>query len=39
MPEMFGEALDAYLDAHATPLEPLLQENHEETYPPSPPRR
>src|SRR5206468_6655287 len=30
--EMFSEALDAYLDAHATPLEPLLQENQEETY-------
>ena len=29
---MFSEALDAYLDAHATPLEPLLQENYEETY-------
>jgi predicted O-methyltransferase YrrM len=24
--------LDGYLDAQATPLEPLLQENHEETY-------
>jgi predicted O-methyltransferase YrrM len=24
--------LDAYLDAHATPLEPLLQENYEATY-------
>jgi predicted O-methyltransferase YrrM len=24
--------LDAYIDAHATPLEPLLQENHEATY-------
>jgi caffeoyl-CoA O-methyltransferase len=32
MPEAFGEALDAYLDAHATPLEALLQENHAETY-------
>ena len=32
MTAMFSEALDAYLDAHATPLEPLLQENHEETY-------
>ena len=29
---MFSEALDAYLDARATPLEPLLQENYEETY-------
>jgi len=29
---IFSEALDAYLDAHATPLEPLLQENYEETY-------
>ena len=27
-----SEALDAYLDAHATPLEPLLQENRRETY-------
>jgi predicted O-methyltransferase YrrM len=32
MTPMFSEALDAYVDAHATPLEPLLQENHEETY-------
>jgi len=32
MPPDFSEALDAYLDAHATPLEPLLQENYEETY-------
>jgi len=32
MTPMFTEALDAYLDAHATPLEPLLQENYEETY-------
>ncbi len=29
---MLGDALDAYLDAHATPLEPLLQENREATY-------
>jgi caffeoyl-CoA O-methyltransferase len=29
---MLGDALDAYLDAHASPLEPLLQENHEATY-------
>jgi len=29
---IFSEALDAYVDAHATPLEPLLQENREETY-------
>ena len=29
---MLHDALDAYVDAHATPLEPLLQENHEETY-------
>ena len=29
---MFNEALDGYLDAHATPLEALLQENYEETY-------
>ncbi len=32
MTPMSGEALDAYLDAHATPLEPLLQENRRETY-------
>ena len=29
---MFSETLDAYLDAHVTPLEPLLQENYEATY-------
>ena len=29
---IFSEALDAYLDAHATPLDPLLQENYEATY-------
>ncbi len=29
---IFSEALDAYVDAHATPLEALLQENHEATY-------
>ena len=29
---MLGDALDAYLEAHATPLEPLLQENREATY-------
>jgi caffeoyl-CoA O-methyltransferase len=29
---IFSEALDAYVDAHATPLEPLLQENFEETF-------
>ena len=29
---IFTEALDAYVDAHATPLEPLLQENYEATY-------
>jgi caffeoyl-CoA O-methyltransferase len=29
---LFTETLDAYVDAHATPLEPLLQENHEATY-------
>ena len=29
---MFSDALDAYLDAHATPLEPLLQENYEATH-------
>ena len=32
MTAMFSDALDAYLDAQATPLEPLLQENYEETY-------
>jgi caffeoyl-CoA O-methyltransferase len=32
MSPMLTEALDAYLDAHATPLEPLLQENYEETH-------
>ena len=32
MTEIPSEALDAYLDAHATPLEPLLQENREATY-------
>ncbi len=26
------DTVDAYLDAHATPLEPLLVENYEETY-------
>jgi caffeoyl-CoA O-methyltransferase len=29
---MLGAALDEYLEAHATPLEPLLQENYEATY-------
>ncbi|MGZ6674825.1 MAG: O-methyltransferase [Solirubrobacteraceae bacterium] len=29
---IFSEALDAYVDAHATPLDPLLQENYEATY-------
>jgi predicted O-methyltransferase YrrM len=29
---IFSEALDAYVDAHATPLDPLLLENHEATY-------
>jgi caffeoyl-CoA O-methyltransferase len=32
MSPMFSETLDAYVDAHATPLEPLLQENYEATY-------
>jgi caffeoyl-CoA O-methyltransferase len=32
MTPLFSETLDAYVDAHATPLEPLLQENHEATY-------
>jgi caffeoyl-CoA O-methyltransferase len=27
-----ADTLDAYVDAHATPLEPLLQELHEATY-------
>jgi predicted O-methyltransferase YrrM len=29
---MLSDELDAYLDAHATPLEPLLQENYETTF-------
>jgi caffeoyl-CoA O-methyltransferase len=29
---MLSAALDEYLDAHATPLEPLLQENFDATY-------
>src|SRR6266536_3743521 len=28
----FADKLDAYLDAHTTPLEPLLKELHEATY-------
>ena len=32
MSPQFSEALDAYIDAHATPLEPLLHENYEETH-------
>jgi predicted O-methyltransferase YrrM len=32
MSPYLSDTLDAYLDAHATPLEPLLQDNHEETY-------
>jgi caffeoyl-CoA O-methyltransferase len=32
MSPLFTETLDAYVDAHATPLEPLLQANHEETH-------
>jgi caffeoyl-CoA O-methyltransferase len=32
MSPLFTDLLDAYLDAHATPLEPLLEENYEETY-------
>jgi caffeoyl-CoA O-methyltransferase len=32
MTPLFTETLDAYVDAHATPLEPLLQENYEATY-------
>jgi caffeoyl-CoA O-methyltransferase len=29
---LFTESLDDYVDAHTTPLEPLLQELHEATY-------
>ena len=29
---ILSEALDAYVDTHTTPLEPLLQENYDETY-------
>jgi caffeoyl-CoA O-methyltransferase len=32
MSPYLSERLDAYLDAHATALEPLLAENHDETY-------
>jgi caffeoyl-CoA O-methyltransferase len=32
MSPLFTEALDAYIDAHATPLEPLLEELHATTY-------
>jgi caffeoyl-CoA O-methyltransferase len=32
MSPLFTETLDAYVDAHTTPLEPLLQELHEATY-------
>jgi caffeoyl-CoA O-methyltransferase len=32
MTPLSTETLDAYVDAHATPLEPLLQELHEATY-------
>ena len=32
MTPMHTETLDAYLDAHATPLEPLMQELREATY-------
>ena len=32
MSPLFTDLLDTYLDAHATPLEPLLEENYEETY-------
>jgi caffeoyl-CoA O-methyltransferase len=32
MSPLFTDTLDAYVDAHATPLEPLLQENYEATY-------
>ena len=32
MSPLFTQTLDAYVDAHTTPLEPLLQELHEATY-------
>jgi caffeoyl-CoA O-methyltransferase len=32
MSPLTSPAVDDYLDAHATPLEPLLQENYEATY-------
>jgi caffeoyl-CoA O-methyltransferase len=32
MSPLSTEAIDAYVDAHTTPLEPLLAELHEETY-------
>jgi predicted O-methyltransferase YrrM len=32
MTPLFTGALDAYVDAHATPLEPLLRENYEATH-------
>jgi caffeoyl-CoA O-methyltransferase len=32
MSPLFTATLDAYVDAHTTPLEPLLQELHEATY-------
>ena len=32
MTPMLAETLDAYVDAHASPLEPLLQENYEATF-------
>jgi caffeoyl-CoA O-methyltransferase len=32
MTPLFTDTLDTYVDAHATPLEPLLQENYEATY-------
>jgi caffeoyl-CoA O-methyltransferase len=32
MSPFLSETLDTYLDAHATALEPLLAENHDETY-------
>src|SRR5258706_6729298 len=32
MSPLFTETLDAYVDLHATPLEPLLRENYEATY-------
>src|SRR5919202_3392151 len=32
MSPLLSDAIEAYADAHATPLEPLLEELHETTY-------